>query len=96
MAQDNVHAAAQAEADTGPAISEPAVTDEVRDRLYASDLELIRVLEDLIDVLIGKGVIVLTDLPEAAQSKLAERRKLRSRLSDLGSIVTEQDDIALP
>lgn len=69
---------------------------EIRNRLYESDLELIRVLEDLIDVLIGKGVIVLTDLPEAAQMKLAERRNLRSHLSDLGSIVTEQDDIALP
>jgi hypothetical protein len=74
----------------------PGKKAEVRNRLYESDLEIIRVLEDLIDVLIGKGVIVLTDLPEAAQAKLAERRNLRSHLSDLGSIVTEQDDIALP
>lgn len=45
--------------------------------LQASDLEVVRVLEDLIDVLIGRGVIQFTDLPEAAQKKLLGRKRLR-------------------
>jgi hypothetical protein len=40
------------------------------------------VLEDVIDVLITRGVIQFTDLPEAAQSKLLERRETRANLKD--------------
>ncbi len=64
--------------------------------LLASDLELVRVLEDLIAVLIDKRVIMLTDLPQAAQRKLARRYELRSQFNDLGSIVAEQEEILLP
>ena len=64
--------------------------------LLASDLELVRVLEELIAVLIDKRIIMLTDLPQAAQRKLARRYELRSRLNDLGSIVAEQEEIMLP
>ncbi len=64
--------------------------------LIASDLELVRVLEDLIAVLIDKRIIMLTDLPEAARRKLARRYELRSQLNDLGSIVAEQEEIMLP
>jgi hypothetical protein len=53
-----------------------------RSALRASDLEVVRVLEDLIEVLIEKGVIQFTELPEAAQKKLLQRKGLR-RSSDL-------------
>jgi hypothetical protein len=39
---------------------------------------------------------MLTDLPKAAQQKLADRYDLRSRLADLGGIVAEQEDLPLP
>jgi hypothetical protein len=64
--------------------------------LVSSDLELVRVLEDLIAVLIDKRIIMLTDLPQAAQRKLSRRYEMRSRLNDLGSIVAEQEEILLP
>lgn len=44
------------------------------------DDELIRVVEDLIDVLIAKNVLRLTDLPVSAQEKLLSRKRLRSQL----------------
>ena len=69
---------------------------ELRDGLVASDLDLIRVLEDLITVLINKRIIALTDLPRAAQQKLADRCELRSRLADLGGIVEESNDLPMP
>ena len=64
--------------------------------LTASDLEMVRVLEDLIAVLIDKRIIMLTDLPEAAQRKLAHRYELRSQINDLGGIIGEQEEIMLP
>ena len=50
--------------------------------LSQTDTSLVRVLEDLIDVLITRGVIQFTDLPEAAQAKLLERRETRASLDN--------------
>ncbi len=76
-----------------------AITGEsahLESALIASDLELVRILEDVISVLIHKRIIMLTDLPQEAQRKLARRYELRSRLSDLGTIIAEQEEILLP
>jgi len=69
---------------------------ELRGALEASDLELIRVLEDLIAVLINNGVIRLTDLPLAAQVKLSRRGRLRDRLGGIGDLAADADDVLLP
>lgn len=52
-------------------------------KLFASDQSLIRVVEDLVDTLIGQNLIHFTDLPDAAQAKLLERRTLRSSVNAL-------------
>jgi hypothetical protein len=46
-----------------------------------SDLALARVLEDLILILVHKDIISLSDLPQAAQQKLIDRRGLRKELN---------------
>jgi len=46
-------------------------------RLAEMDAQMARVTEDLIDVLVTRGVLMFTDLPPAAQHKLLERRRLR-------------------
>lgn len=51
--------------------------------LETSDLKFIRAIEDLIDLLISKNVICITDLPVAVQSKLLERRSMRQSLGAL-------------
>lgn len=48
--------------------------------LSRTDIGLIRVLEDLIDTLISRGLIQFTDLPATAQAKLANRRQIRATL----------------
>ncbi len=58
----------------------PEVTDPAQ-ALSPTDTGLARVLEDLIDVLISKGLIQFTDLPESAQRKLLERRSTRAILA---------------
>ncbi|MCG8356759.1 MAG: hypothetical protein MI920_14410 [Kiloniellales bacterium] len=60
--------------------------------LVASDLSFVRVLEDLIGVLLEKGVIMLTDLPEAAQIKIMQRRDIRSQIQTLGDLIGDQRD----
>lgn len=60
----------------------PAESDSAEHRaLLDSDAGLARVTEDLIDILIHRGVIQFTDFPPAAQAKLLERRQTRATLS---------------
>jgi hypothetical protein len=70
---------------------------EGRGELLRSDLEMIRVYEDLTDVLIGKRIVALTDFPPAAQEKLMRRRRLRSSLSPItDALAQSEDDQGLP
>ncbi len=61
--------------------------------LSTSDLDLIRVLEDLVDVLIQKNIIRFTDLPDSAQQKLLHRKSARNALQTGEQFILEQDDI---
>lgn len=49
-----------------------------------SDRDVVRVLDDLINLLVEKNTIRFTDLPLAAQRKLLERKGLRRGGSHLG------------
>lgn len=44
-----------------------------------SDIQLARVLEDLIGILIERNLISFTDFPSAAQKRLNERQTLRHK-----------------
>jgi len=56
-----------------------------------SDLGLARVLEDLIQALIDKKVIMFTDFPPGAQEKLRARRGLRREFSVVEELFGEQE-----
>lgn len=61
-------------------------------QFIASDLAFVRVVEDMLEVLLEKGVLSFTDLPSAAQSKIIERKSLRAKndvnlISDDGGII---------
>jgi hypothetical protein len=58
----------------------------------ASDLAFVRVLEDVIELLMDKGVISFTELPEAAQQKVMERQTLRRRLSGLSLVGSDDEE----
>lgn len=60
--------------------------------LETSDLHMVRVLEDVINLLIERNVIRFTDLPSAAQGKLLSRRALREAVNLLDD---ENDNIPL-
>ncbi len=61
-------------------------------RMMESDLEFVRVLEDLIDVLVAKNYILFTDLPEVAQEKMRERQVLRGKLSSRLELLSDDDE----
>ena len=60
-------------------------------QLKQSDLEMIRVLDDLIQVLTSKGVIRVTDLPAAAQAKLMDRTQAREALGGLSHLIDDEE-----
>lgn len=61
----------------------PAVDpkEQARADLVATDKEMARIAEDLIQTLISKGVIAESDIPESARDKMARRSELRSKLA---------------
>ena len=63
--------------------------------LRQSDADFVRVLDDLVYLLINKGVIVFTDLPTEARNKLMLRRRLRDRARDLAGLVGDAEEIRL-
>ena len=57
-----------------------------------SDIQLARVLEDLISMLIERNVIRFTDFPEAAQKRLNDRQSMRKK-TQLSRLVDESLNI---
>ena len=64
----------------------------VRREWVDSDLSLVRVLEDLVEVLIERGAIMATDLPEMAQEKLRARRGFRKEFAYVDSLFGPEDE----
>lgn len=66
--------------------------------LQSSDSDMVRIIEDVTGVLIEKGVIQFTDLPEAARRKLLARQEWRGQrdLLDLIAGSDNDDDVFMP
>ncbi|KJR98857.1 MAG: hypothetical protein VR65_18815 [Desulfobulbaceae bacterium BRH_c16a] len=60
--------------------------------LAATDRGIVRILEDLIDLLVNKNLIMFSELPTEAQEKLLNRQQMRKRLAN-GSIIVDDSDI---
>ena len=57
-----------------------------------TDVGLARAFEDLVDVLIKRGLIQFTDLPLAAQAKLIERRQTRADMAHWPELLPDEGD----
>lgn len=66
---------------------------DIKAVLSTSDIALVRVLEDLINTLIDKKIILFTDLPAAAQQKLVNREKIRGHLTSLDNLMGDDEGI---
>lgn len=74
-------------------LSKIGESNKTRESLSGSDAEMIRVIDDLILLLIKKQIFVFTELPEAVQSKLNNRIKMRVEISPLDDLINDCDDI---
>jgi len=61
--------------------------------LTQSDIEFVRVIEDLIDILIKKNYLTFTDLPSKVREKIISRNDARGRLAVTNDIVVSDEGI---
>lgn len=57
--------------------------------LHSTDMEMGRVLEDVVSVLVEQGVIKYTDLPKAAREKLDQRAVARAEIEGLNDALND-------
>ncbi len=67
--------------------------DSARSALSSTDQDLIRVIEDLVDLLVKKQLIIFTELPKPVQIKLGARKKIRQDIESLENLINDQNDI---
>ncbi|KAF0192181.1 MAG: hypothetical protein FD165_1249 [Gammaproteobacteria bacterium] len=79
--------------DLQPLLDQLRLVRQAKDQLSSLDSNMVRVIEDLVDVLIEKKVILATDLPHAAQEKLLGRQRLRQKMTALDDLMVGEDDI---
>jgi hypothetical protein len=75
-----------------PGRNREANGNDARAEMRQSDLDMIRVYEDLVDLLIQKNIVLLTEFPEAAQEKLLRRKRMRAMLSPISDILVVEED----
>lgn len=63
-----------------------------RRQFMESDLGLARVFEDVIDILIERGVFMFQGLPEAGQQKLLARRGLRREFAYVENLFGAEEE----
>lgn len=66
-----------------------------QNELNLLDREFVRVTEDLIQLLMDKGLILFTDLPAKVQEKLLRRRAVRQQTHYAGNLGSGDDIIPL-
>ncbi len=71
----------------------PIQADADSSSLADSDAGLARVTEDLIDILITRGLIQFTDFPPAAQAKLLQRRQTRETMANRLKLMDDGDPL---
>ncbi len=83
---DSLHAQADGSdeflADADPAVQAFVGNVRLPERAFEQlDADFVRVIEDVIDTLIVKNILNITDLPDQAQAKLFARKSFRERVS---------------
>jgi len=63
--------------------------DKLKLLLSQMDMGFIRLLEDLIDLLMKKNIVILTEFPKKAQEKLINRKLIREKISSQNLVVED-------
>lgn len=66
-------------------------SDEIIQKVLTQlDLDMVRVIEDVVDILIDKNIMLFTDLPDPVQNKILFKKSIRN-LSNNQSIIEEEE-----
>ena len=71
-------------------------TDHIQHQLHElliQDFQQIRIVEDLIDLLTAKGIILFSELPIAAQEKILKKKTRREALNQKNDILVDDAPI---
>ncbi len=79
------------EADLIEFISQSENSGTYKTLLTVLDTGIIRVLDDLVDILVSKNIIMFTDLPQEAREKIGERKRIRQQMKESNQLMV--DDI---
>lgn len=72
-------------------LREHASADSSLRTLVELDLKTIRIIDDLVELLIRKHLIMFSELPAEAQEKLIARKRLRAFIHDSTSILDDTE-----
>jgi hypothetical protein len=78
-------------AELSPLVSAASAEAGTVQAMTESDLDLVRVLEDLVNALLHKNVIQPTYLPEEARAKILQRQRMRGELDELTGLLVEDE-----
>lgn len=68
-------------------------SDEIIVRvLNRLDLDMVRVIEDVIDIMIDRNLILFTDLPDPVQNKILFKKSIRN-LSNKDKTVLDEEEL---
>ena len=74
-------------------LSQCGSPDSLATALGESDLGMGRVTEDLIDILLSKGVFLFLELPPEVREKYTARGALRGRLTELSGLIDDDEGV---
>jgi len=68
-------------------------SDKAREALSATDNDMVRVIDDLVDLLVANQVLIFTELPERVQTKLLARKQLRKDVNALQNLMIDDEGL---
>jgi len=57
------------------------------------DLDMVRVIEDVIDIMIDRNLILFTDLPDPVQNKILFKKTIRNLSKKNTTIVNDEEEL---
>ena len=67
--------------------------DSLASALRESDVAMARTTEDLIDILVSKGVFLFLELPQEVREKCRMRGALRGRMTELMGLIDDDEGV---
>lgn len=74
-------------------LSQAQVAEQAKQNLATTDLEMVRIIEDLVDLLMSKNVFIFTELPLPVQEKLGLRKQFRKEMHSLDNLIGDDEGI---